>query len=75
MSLREYFCYPGIFHLQDIKSQSQQTPQVLEEEQEASFWQKMEHLRILGSARHHLVKHRKCWLEEGESRFSESGLW
>lgn len=50
MSLRDYFCPNGIFHLEQFEpSHSQQRLlRVLEIEQEASFWRKREHLKSPG---------------------------
>ena len=69
MSLSEYHCYHGIFHVEEIKtSHSQQRlPRGLEIEQEASIWRMREHLRILGGVR-------RCVVRYFESRLSESGL-
>lgn len=49
MSLREYFCYSGIFHLEQFESShsQQRLLGVLEIEPEDSFWHKREHLRVL----------------------------
>lgn len=48
MSLREYFCSNGIFHLEELKPfhSQQRLLGVLEIEQEASFWLTREHLRV-----------------------------
>ena len=59
MSLREYFWSDGIFHLEELKpSHSQERLlRVLEIGQDASFWRKSEHLRVLDGSGRCLLRH------------------
>lgn len=65
MSLREYFCSNGIFHLEELKPfhSQQRLLRVLEIEQEASFWLTREHLRVRDGTGPCLLRRRQHWTE------------
>lgn len=65
MSLREYFCPNGIFHLEELRpSHSQERLlRALDIEQEAGFWHKRKHLRVLDGTGCCLLRHCQHWAE------------
>lgn len=76
MSLREYFCSNGIFHLEELKPfhSQQRLLRILEIEQEASFWLKREHLGVPDGIGRCLLRRCQHWTE-GLKTFNESGSW